>query len=291
LQAADENSLPFLASALTFDALMAAIPFVLLLVVGLTHLTQLQARPEAVEFHQLFERFLPYHEYRTAGDPFVAIESLVAEIAKNREQVSLFALPTFLWFATRLFASLRTALNDVFDVAVRPPVHRGIIATYVRGKLRDIGMVIGTLLLFLANTATSTALQVLETRGEAAVPALRFFVTFVGRLLGEALAFGFGIALFYVIYKYASIRRLPWRAAVVASAFTAVAFEIAKRLYGVYLANIASTSRMGADANIGALILFVLWVYYTALVFLFGGVVAETWDLRERQRRQRAVLS
>jgi uncharacterized BrkB/YihY/UPF0761 family membrane protein len=31
-------------------------------------------------------------------------------------------------------------------------------------------------------------------------------------------------------------------------------------------------------------ILFVLWLYYTALVFLIGAVVAETWDLWYRQR-------
>jgi uncharacterized BrkB/YihY/UPF0761 family membrane protein len=37
-------------------------------------------------------------------------------------------------------------------------------------------------------------------------------------------------------------------------------------------------------------VLFVLWVYYTAIVFLLGGVVAETWELRKMLRRQRAIL-
>ena len=44
------------------------------------------------------------------------------------------------------------------------------------------------------------------------------------------------------------------------------------------------------DANIGAAVLFILWVYYTAIVFLLGGVVAETWDLRRMQQRQRIIL-
>ena len=35
---------------------------------------------------------------------------------------------------------------------------------------------------------------------------------------------------------------------------------------------------------IAAVLLFILWLYYTALVFLLGAVVAETWDLRSRQR-------
>ena len=36
--------------------------------------------------------------------------------------------------------------------------------------------------------------------------------------------------------------------------------------------------------------LFILWVYYTAIVFLLGGVVAETWELRKMQQRQRAII-
>jgi uncharacterized BrkB/YihY/UPF0761 family membrane protein len=37
-------------------------------------------------------------------------------------------------------------------------------------------------------------------------------------------------------------------------------------------------------------VLFILWVYYTAIVFLLGAVVAETWELRKMQQRQRAIL-
>ena len=44
------------------------------------------------------------------------------------------------------------------------------------------------------------------------------------------------------------------------------------------------------DANVGAAVLFVLWVFYTAIVFLLGAVVAETWELRAMQQRQRATL-
>ena len=75
-----------------------------------------------------------------------------------------------------------------------------------------------------------------------------------------------------------------------ASTFTAVLFEIAKRLYGLYLANFASLEGPLGDANVGAAVLFVLWVFYTAIVFLLGAVVAETWELRAMQQRQRATL-
>ena len=57
-----------------------------------------------------------------------------------------------------------------------------------------------------------------------------------------------------------------------------------------------STSRSGQVAHLAVLlvvstaVLFVLWLYYTAIVFLLGAVVAETWELRKMQQRQRAIL-
>jgi len=122
------------------------------------------------------------------------------------------------------------------------------------------------------------------------VLGIGFFVTSLGQALTQLLSFLLAVSLFYVVYKYASIRRLPWRAALLASGITAVLFEVAKRLFGWYL-RFALVNSVSVDANVGALILFVVWLYYTALVFLIGGVIAETWDLRVRQRRQEAVLA
>ena len=294
LQAADESNVPFLASALTFDALLAAIPFVLLLLVALSLLVQYLAGGPEVGPTYLFHTFLPPHS-PTESDPFVVVERLFTSIVQNRGQLSLVAIPTFIWFSTRLFAGIRTALNDIFDVTLRPVRRRGgFVMAYLRAKGRDAGMVVACMLLVLANTALTTGFTYLQSRGTAVVerelPALSFFVSAAGRWLGEALTLLFSVALFFIVYKYASIRRLPWRTALLASVFTAVGFEIAKRLFAFYLANFASIRAAAGDANIGALVLFILWIYYTAIVFLLGGVVAETWELRKMQRRQRAIL-
>ncbi|MBA3761543.1 MAG: YihY/virulence factor BrkB family protein, partial [Gemmatimonadales bacterium] len=119
---------------------------------------------------------------------------------------------------------------------------------------------------------------------------LAFFVSTIGRWVTELLAITFSVSLFYITYRYASIRRLPWSTALLASTFTAILFEVAKRLYALYLANFASLDAWGGDASLGAAALFILWVYYTAIVFLLGAVVAETWELRKMQGKQRAIL-
>ena len=203
---------------------------------------------------------------------------------------SIYAAPAFLWFSTRLFAGVRTSLNDIYDVSSRPQPRRAFIINWLAGKLRDMGMVVATVVLFLANTLLTTGLAIIASRGREQLPQFAFFLSTVGRLLGELLAISFSVSLFYVTYRYASLRRLPWRTALLASTFTALLFEVAKRLYGLYLANFASLEGPLGDANIGAAVLFVLWVFYTAIVFLLGAVVAETWELRSMQRRQRATL-
>ncbi len=260
------------------------------MLIGLTHLVQAVTHGPAVDTVVLFHRFLPPHTLQPDGDPFEIIEKLLTGITQNRGQLSLYAAPAFLWFSTRLFAGIRTSLNDIYDVSLRPPRHRWFIALYLQAKLRDTIMVIGTVILFLTNTLLTTGLVVLQARGTATVPELAFFVSTVGRILTELLAFAFSMSLFYVTYRYASVRRLPWSTALLAAIFTATLFELAKRLYALYLANFASFEALGGDANLGAIALFILWVYYTAIVFLLGAVVAETWELRKMQERQRAIL-
>jgi YihY family inner membrane protein len=276
---------------LTFDALLAAVPFILLLLVGLTHLAQLVTHQPEPDTAHLFHRFLPAHSGAPGDrDPLGVVERLLTGITRNRGQVSLYAAPAFLWFSTRLFAGIRTSLNDIYDVSLRPSRHRAFIVNFLLAKLRDAAMVIATLFLFLGNTLLTTGLAILEARGTASVPQLRFFVSTLGRILGQFLAFGFSVSLFYVTYGYASVRRLPWRTALLAATFTALLFEVAKRLYALYLANFASMEGLSGDANLGAIVLFILWIYYTAIVFLLGAVVAETWELKKMLESQRAIL-
>lgn len=233
---------------------------------------------------------MPPHSTLPDRDPFGIIERLLTGITEKRGELSLYAVPTFLWFSTRLFAGIRTALNDIYDVSLRPPRQRGFITLFLLGKLRDAAMVVSTVILFLANTLLTTGLAILQARGAETVPQLGFFVSTAGRVLGEFLAFSFSVSLFYLTYSYASVRRLPWKTALLAATFTALLFEVAKRLYALYLANFASVEGLGRDANLGAIVLFILWVYYTAIVFLLGAVVAETWELRKMLARQRAIL-
>lgn len=270
LEAAVEDNISFLASALSFDLLLTAIPFVVLLLGAAGYLVQHQLVVQQIEVRELLEAVLPPHP-TGEGDRFATLERLFRDIVQNRAKLTLIGVPFFLWFSTRLFAGLRAALNDVFDTEERRP--------WAVSKLIDAGMVLVTASLFAGNALLSAWVSWLEAWSE-----------WFWQLSVQLLAFTSSVVLFFFIFKMVPARRIYWRTALVASLFCALAFEIAKRLFAVYLANFATLDRLASDANVAAFLLLLFWIYYTAFVFLLGGEVAETYDLVRLRRIQRVRL-
>lgn len=263
-------------SALAFDALLTALPFLALLLVALTFAVGFTNHAPQQEIAALFDRFLPRRHDGT--DTFQVIKNLLASVALNRERISYIAIPTFIWFSTRLFASVRTALGRIYHSVLPPLPPQHFLLAFVRGKLHDARMVLVTLLLLLANVALTTALEIAGARGMAALPALSFFLSTIGRVLGAVLAVALAWSLFYVLYRFSTPRRPRPRSAAIGALFAAVAFELAKRLYGLYLQQAVTVQGLSAADNIGAIVLFVLWIYYTGVVLLLGATVAVILD-------------
>jgi len=271
--------------------LLAAVPLLVLMLILFTFLVQGYA-PEgtALDPEALFHRFLPPHNSQPGFDPFGPVERLLGAVFRNRGNLSLLAVPTFLWFSTRLFGSMRNSLNFVYDVGARPTESHGIIGNYLRSKARDATLAMVIVVLFLINTVLTAGLSILRARSEAAAVGHELLVGAVGKAVTELFAFLFSIALFLLVYRFASPRRLSFPSVLIASVFAAVGFEIAKRLYGIYLTRtVLPTSAVGS-AQLGAVVLFVIWVHFMALVFLLGGVVAERWEARRLQTRQWVIV-
>jgi len=259
VEAAYEDNIPFLAGALSFDILLTAIPFVGLVLAVVGHLAQYQLAIHQLDIHELLQRFLPESGGGESGT-FGFIERALGDLIARRGKLTLLAAPLFLWFSTRMFGGLRAALNEVFDTEENRP--------WPVAKLTDLAMVFVAGALFLANAFASTS----------------------GGLKGQLLPLVFSTLLFFVIFKFLPSRRIYWRTSLVASLFCAVAFEVFKRLFALYVARFVTFDRVASDANLIAFLLFILWIYYTAYVFLLGGEVAETYDLMRMRRLQRVRL-
>jgi membrane protein len=231
----------FLASALSFDALLASVPLALLFLslVG------------AEELRVAIDVFMP-SPTEGGAEPLSAAEQIFDAVVASRRQLSLYAIPLFLLFSTRLFSSVRIALDSIRNVRTR--------RRFLHDLLYDLILVVATTTLFAANSYVS-------------VPALGS--SDLEALAAHLLATGFGTVLFFVVYFMAPTEKLEWHTAALVAFLIAVIFEILKVLYGVYLAQFATVNQIISHANAIAVLLFVFWIYLTALLFLMGGEIAK----------------
>ena len=277
LEAAYEDNIPFLASGLSFDLLLTTIPLIVVLLAVVGYLVQHQITTHQVSVHELLARLLPSGSDGRGAVAFEAVERALVGVLRRRGRLTLFGLPLFLWFSTRLFGGLRAALNDVFDTDERRP--------WPVAKLLDLFMVFVAGVFLVANGLLSA-----YQASNAAAVSPSFLMNWLWRLSVETVAFALGIAMFFVVFKLLPSRRIDWRTALVAAVFCALGFEVAKRLYALYVTRFVTFDRVASDANVAALFLFLIWVYYSAYLFLLGGEVAETFDLIRMRRAQRVRL-
>ena len=249
------------------------------MLVGLATFLSGRSHEAVADLAPILARFLP--PAAAGSDPVRFVQELIRSINVNRSSISTYAAVAFIWFSTRLFASVRSGLNAIYKFAAPAHPDRHFLIRMLLNKGWDVVMVGAILTLFVINILLGAALAAAEAWSSAQLPGAMQSVSYLGRLLALSLQFIFAFTVFAVIYRYGAVRRVRWRTAGLAAAFAALAVELAKRLFGLYLVAASGTHGVAAWGSFTSVALFVLWAYYSAVVFLFGGVVAETWAERE----------
>ena len=100
------------------------------------------------------------------------------------------------------------------------------------------------------------------------------------------LVFTYGIVslIFAAIYKVLPNANLLWRDVLVAGFGTAMLFELGQTLIGYYLANFITANIYGAA---GGIIVLLIWVYYSAQIFLLGAEFTKVWANHYGSRHKR----
>jgi membrane protein len=272
---AGDDDIFFLAGGIAFNVLLGAIPFLLLLISGFGILLQATVPDPETAVVNYLQDILPTPRL------VELTRGLVTQVVGERNRLGLLGLLLLIWVSTRLIGSLRSALRAVFDVREE----RGIVA----GKIFDAQMVVVAGTLFLANTAITIALEAVQTYGIQLLGLTESGeVLILQTLFARSLAYAFIFLMFVLIYRYLPARRVPWRIALVAAIFTGVVFELLKSVFAWYVANIANYT--SAYGTLATAIILVLWIYYTAVVFVLGGEVGQVYELYRIRRRQRELL-
>jgi membrane protein len=203
----------------------------------------------------------------------LGIETLL-DAAGTREGAGAAIVGLFTMFlgATTVFAELRADLDRIWHY--RAPQNRGFVNA-ISTRFFAFLMVMGVGLLLMLSLVASTFLSSIGadrlSLSHAQLHGLEFFMSFIVVTL-----------LFAMIYKILPSKRVAWGDTWVGAAATSLLFWIGKFAIALYISHTAVDSTFGAA---GALVVLIVWVYYSSQVFFLGAEFTKEYALRHGSAR------
>jgi membrane protein len=206
-----------------------------------------------------------------------AAQQLLASVHKPAEGMATAALGALLLLvgATTVFAELQDSLDRIW----RAPVASGNshrsngLWLLLRARLLSFGMILAIGFLLMVSLVVSAGLASL---GRHVGPFFGAWLL-LADVANTAASFGMVTVMFALIYKYMPRVRVHWKDVWIGALITAALFTLGKSLIGLYIGRSSISSGFGAA---GSLVVVLLWVYYSAQVFLLGAQF--TWVFANR---------
>ncbi|MER8392650.1 YihY/virulence factor BrkB family protein [Mesorhizobium sp. M1340] len=186
---------------------------------------------------------------------------------------SILGLVTLFVAASGVFGEMQLALNEIWKV--KPS--GATISRLVRARIASLGLVAALGFLLLVSLVVSAAISALGEVINAYLP----FGTIILSAINGIVSFALITLLFAAIYKVLPDRSLQWRDVGLGAVVTGFLFTIGKSLIGWYIGTSAISSSYGAA---GALLVVLLWVYYSAEIFLLGAEFTRAYSVRHGSR-------
>ena len=191
----------------------------------------------------------------------VEIQTLIQASSDTSKSIvaTVVGIITLLVGASGVFGQLKDALNSIWGVRLKPGA--GIISS-VKEYLFNFSMVLGVGFLLIISLLLSAVLHSLNSFLTGYLP----LPSFVGPLTAAG-SFVVVLLLFALIFKVLPDVEIGWEDVWIGATVTAILFTLGKFLIGLYLGTSSIGSSFGAA---GALILILVWVYYSTTIFLLG---------------------
>lgn len=193
----------------------------------------------------------------------LAVQELLAGLDRPAEgsAATLIGLLLLLLGATTVFAELQDSLDRIWRVPTR--AGSGGWIGLVRARVLSFGMILAIGFLLMVSLVVSATLTTLGRLWSADAGPWIVVAATVNAIGSFALV----AVMFALIYKVMPRARVAWRDVWTGALFTATLFTLGKSLIGLYVGTSAVTSGFGAA---GSLVVVLLWVYWSAQIFLFG---------------------
>ena len=215
-----------------------------------------------------------------------AIQSLLLDGHRNPSGttgilVAIVGIVMLLIGASGVFGELRDSLNLVWGAKLSGT---GGLWGLIRSRFFSFALVVGLGFLLIVSLVLSAAIAA----------AGKFFGQFLpapeGLLhLGSTVASFLALTLvFALLYKVVPDVHIEWQDVWIGAAVTSLLFSIGKFAIGLYIGKAGIGSAYGAA---GSLVVFLVWVYYSAQIFFLGAQFTHIFSERHGSRAQaRAAL-
>ena len=200
------------------------------------------------------------------------IKEMIANVDTARGSVwmTVLGVGTLLFGATGVMVQLQYALNKVWNVKPNPDA--GGIWNFIIKRLVSLAMLMGIAFILLVSLVISWALKLI---GEQAAEYLPGEVTpWVWMLGHEILLTAIATILFAAMFAFLPDAKVRLLDVLTGALTTAVLFVGGKYVIGAYLANSSMGEAYGAA---GSLVLILVWVYFSAMLFLLGAEFTQAW--------------
>ena len=169
---------------------------------------------------------------------------------------------------------MQSALNAIWKAKPQGTT----VSRLIRARAASLGLVAALGFLLMVSLVVSAGLTAFGNYLNAALPMGKVILT----VLNVVVSFALISVLFAAIYKVLPDTPLKWRDVIVGAVITAALFTVGKSLIGWYIGSSAVASSYGAA---GALIVLLLWVYYSAQIFLLGAEFTKVFANRHGSKQ------
>jgi membrane protein len=161
--------------------------------------------------------------------------------------------------ASGVFGEMQTALNAIW----RAKPEGDSVTRLIKARLTSLTLVVTLGFLLLVSLVIGAAIATLGQMLNGIMP----FTEVLLHLLNFAVSMTLLSAIFMAIYKILPDTHLRWSDTIVGALVTALLVTIGKMAIGIYLGTTGIASSFGAA---GSVLASLLWVYYSAQIFLYG---------------------
>jgi membrane protein len=214
-------------------------------------------------------------------DVAMMIEQLVAQSSMTNHGIwsGIIAAITLLIGATGLFSNLQDALNTIWKIPGKK-IEGGIISV-IRERFLAFLLVCATAILLIASLVISTILTGINARLSSWLPDSGP----LAELINFAISYALTATLFAMMFKWLPEIRLAWSDVFLGAVITAGLIALGRYPIGFYLHKVSVGSAFGAAE---AFVVFLVWIYYSTQILLFGAELTFVYSTRHESENRPA---